>query len=211
MTPIHQRGIASLLAVVLVLAALAVAACGGNGDRGGARTSASGKVANGTDVAFAEDMVTHHRSAVAMAKIARERATSGYVKNLARDIIATQTSEISVLRGLRQNLPSVAKADLGMQAGGMVMDPSMLRVASPLDREFVDMMVPHHQDAIRMARAELENGKSAELRGIARAVIKAQSREITQMNAFRTERYGGPSPAGGVPDESAGMDMEHGG
>ena len=63
------------------------------------------------------------------------------------------------------------------------------------------MMVPHHQSAILMARIELAEGDDEEAQSLATAIIDAQSREIEAMNEWRTKWYGGPSPAGGVPEE----------
>jgi uncharacterized protein (DUF305 family) len=61
------------------------------------------------------------------------------------------------------------------------------------------MMITHHQGAIRMARAELNKGGNAELRAIARAIVSAQKGEITEMNRWRKQWYGGTSPSGGIP------------
>jgi len=90
---------------------------------------------------------------------------------------------------------------LGLSVGemGMSMNMSSLRSARPFDRAFVDMMIPHHQGAIRMARAELAKGVNPQLRGIATAIVAAQAKEIGQMNSWRTGWYGQPSPAGGIP------------
>jgi uncharacterized protein (DUF305 family) len=60
-------------------------------------------------------------------------------------------------------------------------------------------MIPHHQGAIRMARAELAKGTNTKLRSIARGIITAQAAEIRQMNSWRKAWYGTTSPAGGVP------------
>jgi hypothetical protein len=60
------------------------------------------------------------------------------------------------------------------------------------------MMITHHQGAIRMARAELNKGGNAELRAIARAIVSAQKGEITEMNRWRKQWYGGTSPSGGI-------------
>jgi hypothetical protein len=62
------------------------------------------------------------------------------------------------------------------------------------------MMITHHRGAIRMARAERRRGKDAHLRKIARAIIRAQSAEIREMNAWRKQWYGATSPSGGVPN-----------
>jgi hypothetical protein len=61
------------------------------------------------------------------------------------------------------------------------------------------MMITHHQGAMRMARAELNKGGNAELRAIARAIVSAQKGEITEMNRWRKQWYGGTSPSGGIP------------
>ncbi len=77
---------------------------------------------------------------------------------------------------------------------GMDGDAAMLDRASPFDRECIDMMIPHHQGAIRMARAELANGQSPELKELAEAIVDAQANEIDEMNTWRIEWFGARSP-----------------
>jgi uncharacterized protein (DUF305 family) len=48
-----------------------------------------------------------------------------------------------------------------------------------IDRDFVDVMVPHHQGAIDMARAEIRSGHSDELRQLARRMVNQQEQEIS--------------------------------
>jgi uncharacterized protein (DUF305 family) len=90
-------------------------------------------------------------------------------------------------------------------------DASMLEDAKPFDREFIDMMIPHHQGAIRMARVELEKGENRELKELAESIIDAQAKEIDEMNTWRVEWFGAVSPAGGVPAEEDGGDERSGG
>jgi uncharacterized protein (DUF305 family) len=82
---------------------------------------------------------------------------------------------------------------------GMSMKMGALKDAKPFDRAFIDEMIPHHQGAIRMARAELAKGSDPELKKVATAIVAAQKKEIAQMNSWREQWYGSPSPAGGVP------------
>ena len=53
------------------------------------------------------------------------------------------------------------------------------------DRDFVRLMVPHHQSAVDMAKAELQYGGDPELKGMARSIIDDQEREIAMMKAWQ--------------------------
>jgi uncharacterized protein (DUF305 family) len=50
-----------------------------------------------------------------------------------------------------------------------------------VDTDFVAMMVPHHQGAIDMAKAELRYGHNEQLRRIAQEIIVTQQQEIAAM------------------------------
>jgi len=60
-----------------------------------------------------------------------------------------------------------------------------------VDRDFVAMMVPHHQGAIDMAEAELRYGENQQLKTIAQEIIVDQMQEITLMRLA----VGEPLPA----------------
>jgi uncharacterized protein (DUF305 family) len=52
------------------------------------------------------------------------------------------------------------------------------------DRDFVTMMIPHHQGAVEMARTELAFGKDPALRHLATLIVIAQRREIALMRRW---------------------------
>lgn len=188
---LKKAAIGISIALVAVIAVIAVT----GGDD--AETTAN------TDAAFVAEMTPHHESAIEMAQIAQERAEHPEIKQLAEDIIATQSSEIETLAAINERVGSdgeTASLGLSEHAMGMSTDTAELETARPFDRAFIDMMVPHHQGAIEMARVELEEGADGEAMALAEDIIAAQSREIEEMNAWRTEWYGAPSPAGGVPE-----------
>src|SRR5579859_7583993 len=49
------------------------------------------------------------------------------------------------------------------------------------DRDFAAMMIPHHQGAIDMAKAELQFGRNPVLRRLAQGIIVEQQQEIELM------------------------------
>ena len=173
--------------MLAVAAALAVAGCGSDDD--------DGPEGNGTDRAFVAAMIPHHESAVRMAKLAEERAESDFVRELANDIVATQTGEIGTLREQDQELSvaGVPKGSLPVPEDerGMDHDASELRGAKPFDRAFIEMMIPHHEGAIAMAKAELDGGDDPQLEDLAGRIVEAQEREIREMR----EHLGGSGAA----------------
>jgi hypothetical protein len=56
-----------------------------------------------------------------------------------------------------------------------------IKPTGDIDRDFVAMMVPHHQGAIDMAQAELRYGRNAQLRHIAQEIIVDEIQEIALM------------------------------
>ncbi|WP_315835001.1 CopM family metallochaperone [Bradyrhizobium prioriisuperbiae] len=50
-----------------------------------------------------------------------------------------------------------------------------------VDHDFVEMMIPHHQGAIDMAKALLKYGKNEQLRRLAQEIIVTQQQEIAAM------------------------------
>lgn len=54
-------------------------------------------------------------------------------------------------------------------------------MANDIDVAFACAMIPHHQAAINMAKAELEHGDSDWAKDMAQKVIDAQQKEIAEM------------------------------
>jgi uncharacterized protein (DUF305 family) len=199
LTPSRLRALA--LSFLTLVAVLVVAGCGSSSK------SSSSAAGNGVDLAFASEMIPHHTSAIAMARIAQQRTSRADIKTLAANIVSSQSTEIKTLQTAKAELEKakVTKGDLGLATDqmGMGMNDASLKTANPFDRAFMDMMVPHHQGAIRMARIELTKGSSPTLKSLAQQIIDAQAKEIGEMNSWRAMWFGAASPAGGVPADGA--------
>jgi predicted outer membrane protein len=101
----------------------------------------------------------------------------------------------------RQPLHSQENSFLTENATAMkkMMRDMMIKPSGDVDRDFVVMMVPHHQGAIDMAKAELKYGHNEQLRQLARGIVANQQHEITEMrNAIGGEGLPVAQPDGAV-------------
>jgi len=105
--------------------------------------------------------------------------------------------------------PYLAQNDAAMakMMAGMAVKPT-----GDVDRDFVDMMVPHHQGAIDMAEAVLRYGHNEAIRRLAQEIIVTQQEEIAAMRRAVGEPLpaSAPSPTQPPHDASmpAGMEMK---
>jgi Domain of unknown function (DUF305) len=57
-----------------------------------------------------------------------------------------------------------------------------VKPSGDVDQDFAAMMIPHHQGAIDMAKAELRYGRNEQLRRIAQEIVVDQQQEIVAMH-----------------------------
>lgn len=163
-----------------------------------ASAPSAGPAHNQADITFAQDMISHHAQAVAMSRMAGQRAQSPQVKDLAARIQTAQQPEIdqmsSWLHSWNAPVPStdnpMGRMDhdsLGAMPGMMTNDQMRQLRMAPADKfdlMFLRMMIAHHEGAITIARSELSNGQNTDARQLAQRIIDAQQREVTEMQAF---------------------------
>ena len=76
-----------------------------------------------------------------------------------------------------------------------------------VDRHFIEMMIPHHQDAIAMADLAFSRAKRPEVKKIAKAIKKEQTREIQEMRTWYKQWFGKEVAAHSMTD--MGMMGDH--
>lgn len=88
---------------------------------------------------------------------------------------------------------SAAKFRQAVDAGMKRMDRDM--AAAPMngniDHDFATMMMPHHQGAIDMAKAELSYGKDPVMRRLAQEILVDQQSEIDVMQLWLNKNAAG--------------------
>jgi hypothetical protein len=92
--------------------------------------------------------------------------------------------------------PFLAENDAAMKKMMAAME---IKPSGDVDRDFVDMMVPHHQAAIDMAQAVLRYGHNEQIRHLAQEIIATQQQEIVVMRTA----VGEPLPSSVAPGTAA--------
>ena len=157
---------------------------------------------NAADVAFATNMVPHHKQAVDLAAMVPERSANNELGRLASEITATQVPEINILNVFlvqwNEN-PEIGSGENGGEHAahaehamkGMVDQATMTRLESlegpEFDRLWLESMISHHQGAVEMAKAEVADGKNVDAIAMAEMMITTQEAEIAQMQQMLEE------------------------
>lgn len=63
------------------------------------------------------------------------------------------------------------------------------KTGDEFDEAFLSEMIVHHEGAIAMAEAALKNANHQEIKDMAKAIISAQSAEISQMKEWQKNWY----------------------
>ena len=201
----NYRRVLSLVTATLAAAAL-VAACS-SGESHSSMSDASKQTIpesanfNATDVGFAQGMIPHHAQAVEMADLALEKSTNADVLALAKQIKASQNPEIQTMSGWLQSwgqkVPSTDSMSGGGHdmtvMGGMMMDGMMTEAdmeklesssGTAFDRLWMELMIQHHEGAVRMSEDELKDGKNPDVKALAQTIVTSQQAEISTMNSL---------------------------
>ena len=200
-----------LVTLLIVSTLLVLAGCGGDdgdSDDAATREAPSATEHNDADVSFATDMIPHHAQALVMVDLSRDRPLDPDVEALMEQIQAAQTPEIQTMAGWLtswgEDIPATTRdhvhgGDHGAEGAdaapmddmpGMMSADDMAALEAADDGDFqrhlLEMMIEHHEGAIEMAQAELDQGRHQPALDLAQTIIDGQTAEIETMRALIT-------------------------
>ncbi|MFI0480845.1 DUF305 domain-containing protein [Actinomadura sp. 9N215] len=212
---VFKYGGLALLAVCALLVFAQCGAAGGSPSGGPAPASRGGHGFNADDVMFLQMMLPHQEQGVKLVRLAKRHSARPEVKTLAAAIETTQIAEARQmqerLRGWRR--PLRAESHEHAAHGGMPettdAELAALERTPParFEREFLNLLIGHQDDAVQMARLETGRGEDAWTRRLAERVDRSRSAQIEQMLAILrppSPSTDGPrSPEGSRPPEDS--------
>ncbi|MGB3379251.1 MAG: DUF305 domain-containing protein, partial [Allopontixanthobacter sediminis] len=126
------------------------------------------------DVRFMQHMIAHHRQAVEMAALVKDRTNQEEIVAVAGRIDASQADEMEFMttwlgqRGQPASSPAMDHAAMGhgtQVMAGMASAEDMARLAAAsggeFDRLFLELMIKHHEGALEMVKDLLEQPGAA--------------------------------------------------
>ncbi|MEO7531604.1 MAG: DUF305 domain-containing protein [Sediminibacterium sp.] len=148
------------------------------------------KMSGDLDIDFANMMIMHHQAAIDMSQVELVKGSDARVKTMAQNIITAQKAEIIKMQQLVKNykMPEMKMGSDEMRNSELMktmMDGKMnMSMSGNTDKNFVTMMIPHHEAAVRMAGKEIAKGKQPELKKMAQKMIADQTNEIREFKTW---------------------------
>ena len=136
---------------------------------------------------FAAMMKMHHMGALEMAQAEIAAGTDAEIKAMAQKMVDAQQKEIAELNTFLSGHNAHGGGDafhkeVMAQMSSMKMD---MDHSGSVDKQFVQMMIPHHQGAIDMSKAYIRSGAHEEkLKTMANKIIADQQKEIGDLKAW---------------------------
>ena len=84
-----------------------------------------------------------------------------------------------------------APVDMAAMKQSMRMSPDAMQsmpMSGDTDKDFAMMMKMHHQQGVQMAEMQIKNGKSAEMKTMAKHIVAAQNKEIAQFDKWMAKQ-----------------------
>lgn len=142
------------------------------------------------EIKFMTDMIDHHHMAVMMAEMCIGRAIHPELRALCEEIRSTQLAEIAEMQGWLQDWYGVTYQPMMKPGDQKMMERLAALSGAEFELAFMEMMIKHHEKAIKEGRHCLDKAYHTELRELCENIISTQSAEIAQMEIWLCQWYG---------------------
>ncbi|MGW5055382.1 DUF305 domain-containing protein [Actinokineospora sp. NPDC004072] len=146
---------------------------------------------NLADVMYLQMAIANHKQGIELVALAEKRAVRPEVAQLAAAIGATQRTEVDQmtawLKGWEQPVEVDTNPDAHAHHGGMpITDPQSLAELAAIpdaefEQQFISVLTGHQHNAVEMARQELTDGVSPEVKKFADKVVQSRTGQISAL------------------------------
>ena len=136
---------------------------------------------------FAALMKAHHLGAIEMAQLELAKGTDARIRQMAQEMIDDQQREVAAFNTFLSGHSAHGGGEAFFQEAMAAMSNMNMDMdhSGSVDKQFVQMMIPHHQSAIDMARTYLKSGAHEEkLKTMAKNIISSQQQEINELQSW---------------------------
>lgn len=142
------------------------------------------------EIKFMQEMIVHHQSAVQMAQLVPTHTKRAELNTLAQNIISAQNKEISDMTGWLAKWYNEKPLADSMSVPGMTSMMGDINTMKNMqdaafDKQFLTMMIAHHQQAVSMANLIPTKTQRPELIQLGQNIVSSQSAEIQQMQGWQ--------------------------
>ena len=146
--------------------------------------------ASNFEVKFMTDMIDHHHMAAMMAESCISKAAHLQLRSLCESIRSAQMTEIVQMQSWLQAWYGVSYEPRMKPGDENMMERLASLSGAEFEAAFMEMMIKHHERAIKEGRDCLGKAYHSEIRSLCEDIIQTQSAEVAQMQAWLCQWYG---------------------
>jgi len=135
-------------------------------------------------------MIDHHHMAVMMAEMCLGKAIHPELRSLCESIRTAQMAEIEEMQAWLQDWYGITYEPVMKPGDEQMMERLASLSGAEFEIAFMEMMIKHHEKAIKEGRHCLDKASHIELRELCESIITTQSAEIEQMQTWLCQWYG---------------------
>ncbi|MEZ5292067.1 MAG: DUF305 domain-containing protein [Vicinamibacterales bacterium] len=146
--------------------------------------------ASNFEIKFMTNMIDHHQMAVMMAEMCIAKAIHAELRSLCESIRTAQMAEIEEMQAWLQDWYGITYQPVMKPGDQQMMERLAALSGAEFEIAFMEMMIKHHEKAIKEGQHCLDKAYHAELRELCQTIITTQSAEIALMETWLCQWYG---------------------